>query len=62
MRVTQEVYARLLDNLRAIDPLIVEAVDDVDETLLEEFKKLSFDERIARASETRQTLDSFHEQ
>lgn len=52
-------HSELRDKIRAVNPLLVDAIDDVDTTLLDEFEKLSFEEKIEWASESRDALDSF---
>ncbi|MFO8073468.1 MAG: hypothetical protein R6V85_16510 [Polyangia bacterium] len=49
-------YEELLAKLEALDPLLVEAIDEVDESLVEEFGRLSLEERVRRASEGARTL------
>jgi hypothetical protein len=59
MSVQKPTYEELLAKIIALDPTIAAAIDDVDETLIEEFKKLSFREKIRRASESAETLAGF---
>ncbi|MBN2525593.1 MAG: hypothetical protein JXR76_04305 [Deltaproteobacteria bacterium] len=46
----------------AVDPLLVEAVNDVDTTLLDEFQKLSFAQKIEWASQSAEALSRFKKQ
>lgn len=59
MASQKSTYEELLEKIKALDPAIAAAIDDVDETLIEEFKKLSLYERIRRASESADTLAGF---
>jgi hypothetical protein len=45
----EPTFAELLERVAAVDPLLVEAMADVDTSLLEEFAKLSFEEKITWA-------------
>lgn len=54
-----QTYEALLEKIRALDPLLVEAIDDCDEGLIEEFKALSIDEKIRAASESAEALAAF---
>jgi len=49
-------HAELMAKVAAIDPLLIRAMDDVDNTLLEDFAAMSMAERIEWASATAQDL------
>ncbi|MDJ0767054.1 MAG: hypothetical protein QNJ97_29030 [Myxococcota bacterium] len=55
-------YKQLIEKIEALDPLLVRAIDEVDETLIDEFKALSIDEKIRRASEGAAALAEFETQ
>ncbi len=59
MSPKRATYSELKQKLQKIDPLLVEAIDDVDETLIEEFAALSLIERIRWASDGATTLAGF---
>ncbi len=59
MALKKPTYEELLEKIKALDPMLALAIDDVDETLIEEFERLSFHERIRRASESAETLAGF---
>jgi len=60
MAIDKKQYKDLLEKIEKLNPLIVKAIDDVDDSLLDEFRKLSINEKIRRASEGKDTLDRFH--
>ena len=51
-------HEELIEKIRKVNPLLVQAIDEVDETLLAEFQQLTIAERIRRASETGEALES----
>ena len=51
-------HEELVEKIRKINPLLIQAIDDVDDTLLAEFQQLTIAERILRASETGDALES----
>jgi hypothetical protein len=52
-------HDELLKKLEKLDPLLVAAIDEVDESLLTEFRTLSLEEKIERASLTAADLKQF---
>lgn len=55
-------YEYLLEKIKTQNPLLAEAIKEVDETLIHEFSKLSFIERIDAASGTAIDLEKFSNQ
>jgi hypothetical protein len=62
MSTTQKEPAPLLERLTRTHPLLVAAMNEVDETLLHEFAKLSFEEKIEWATQSADTLEAFRKQ
>jgi len=52
-------YEALLAKIRDLDPLLVEAIDECDEGLLEAFGALPVSEKIRMASGAAEALSSF---
>lgn len=59
MEQQMPTHEELLKKVADIDPLLVEAINDVDTTLLDEFQKLSFEKKIEWATQTGQALSRF---
>ena len=55
-------HEELLKKVEALNPLLIKAVDEVDVSLIEEFKKLSIEQRISRATGAAITLASIVKQ
>ncbi|MBN2529737.1 MAG: hypothetical protein JXR76_25325 [Deltaproteobacteria bacterium] len=51
-------HEELLEKIRKLNPLLVQAIDEVDDSLLAEFKQLTIAERIVLASEAGIALES----
>ena len=51
-------HEELIEKIRKTNPLLVQAIDEVDDSLLAEFQQLTIAERILRAGETGEALES----
>ncbi|MBN2343410.1 MAG: hypothetical protein JXX29_21065 [Deltaproteobacteria bacterium] len=52
-------HEELMEKIKKLNPLLIQAIDEVDEALLAEFQQLTISERIRRASETADALEGF---